>query len=233
MTYEEINAISPIGLAAIARTASGEKHQDYSHTVELAELYHKVITGDKIETLIKKFAQREDETMFQQRVNITQSITRAICRPAINPFYKVSRVNNVVNKIDFKDATDIEGKKQRLDVAVDNYYGEESLDDYMAGRFVEISFFDPNAFIVTEFIDGERDANKNLTTPVKPYPIEYSSAQCVNFKYTNNILQWLVTCFADEKIPDKNKYVIYLPVSAITFEPIDEKLFDTVSEKSF
>lgn len=226
MTYDEILARSPEGLAAIIRTVSGERHKDYERVCALAKDYHIFITGENMREKLRKFSRREDDAMFEQRVTITQCVTPAIISPAMQPFYKVPWTNNITNKVDFK--TDPEGKIEKLNKATDSYYGEDSLDDYMAGRFVEISFFDPNAFIVTEFMPGATDPRGNMIEQVRPYPIEYSSEQAYNFEYKNNILQWLVVCIADKKMAKKSRYIIYLPDIAISFVPVDASLFGGV-----
>jgi len=50
-------------------------HPHYKRTVELAELYSKLISGKDIDTLLKQFVRREDDKLFEQRVNLTQATT--------------------------------------------------------------------------------------------------------------------------------------------------------------
>lgn len=223
MNYEQINTIAPAGLKAIISAAGGSKHRDYDRVVKLQSLYHKLITGEGIESLLQQFNRREDEVMFKQRVNITQAITPSVCSPTFLPFYKVARVNNIVDKIEFDKAEEVSLPK--LEKAMREYYGEDSLDSYMGGRFIELSMYDPNAFIVTEFVDGKRNANGQLIEPVRPYPIEYSAEQCVNFQYFNNILQWLIVKVGVEGNEKQGRFIIYLPSVALSMTPVDEKMY--------
>jgi hypothetical protein len=233
MNYQQIQDAAPEGLEAIIRTAKGERHRDYGRSVQLAADYHAFISGDGIEKYLKRVVRRENDMEFQQRVDLTVAITPSVCSRLMSLPYKVPRVNNITDIIDFEDDTNAKAKREKIDTAIREYYGDETLDSYMAGRYIELSFVDPNAFIVTEFMDGERDQMGNLTGPVKPYPIEYLSEQCVNYCYENNVLQWMVTaCKHDVKVGDKTtegtRYVIYLPVYAISLDPVDAKLYQAI-----
>jgi hypothetical protein len=46
---------------------SGEKHQDYKHTVDLAESYKIFITGKGIDKKLIRYVPREDDALFEQR----------------------------------------------------------------------------------------------------------------------------------------------------------------------
>lgn len=226
------------GLIILADTVkNGQTHRDYKRVTELAKKYHQLITGDGIEGLMRQFSRREDATLFQQRKDITQHICPSVASSIMSPFYKVGRVNPIKRSIEFENTESFDDKKKDLEAAIDKFYGDKSLDKYLETRFVELSFSDPNAFIVTEFDEPERDAQGNPTEKVRPYPWEVSSEQAVNFKYKNNVLQWLVvkhewgmkqTYIEGEgndrttKIVDEAaaNYTIYLKDNAIKFTQV-------------
>ena len=197
-------------------------HPFYKRTVELSSLYFKLITGDGIETLLRRFNLREDDTLFKQRINLTQSITPSCSATIMTPFNKVGRVNNIVKKIDFKEGNEFEAKKTKLISSLDKYYGEMSLDDYLSTRFTNLSFTDPNAFIITEFEGLEILPNNKVEGIAQPYPFEASSEMCINYKYDNNILEWLIVRVPidmnyNNRIEKGYIYTIYLSEYAIKY----------------
>jgi hypothetical protein len=230
MTYEQIQAIAPDGLLTLENTVrNGLRHEDYNRTVERAELYYKLITGDGINSLLRQFVRRETPEMFEQRERLTQAITPAVSSSLMSPFYKVPRANNITVKIDFESTEQYEEKKQRIEEALKTYNGDASLDSYMEGRFVELSWMDPNAFIVTEFEYKKivRDDFGNPEEYPKPYPWEVSSAEAINYKYENNTLKWLVIRCGEKELRQA-RHIIYLPVYAISFDPVNPDLYPSV-----
>lgn len=166
------------------------RHADYKRTVEVADLYKKIITGAKIDSLLLQFNPRENELAFEQRKRITKAITPALSSSIMNPFYKVPRTDRVVKKIIAKN------KKNQKAVAeiqrkLDLFYGSDNeeggLDFWLKNRFIELSFIDPNTFIVIEF--DEFDPREN--TP-NAYPFEVNSEMAVNFEIENNNVDWLI-----------------------------------------
>lgn len=218
MTLEE-------ALALLFDTVRNNKrHKDYKRVVDLATLYNQLITGQNINALLKQFVRREDKSSFDQRVQITQQLCPAWADSIMTPFYKVGRLDNVKRVIGFSDAEGSDRKRAEIEDAIGEFYGHESLEEYLATRFVELSFTDPNSFIVVEFDDFDPNVEK-----ARPYPIEYSSTQAVNYLYKNNILQWLIiqedpvpVVLADGTKRQAAAWRMYLPDLAIrlvqTFE---------------
>lgn len=215
------------GFSVLVDTISSQKfHQDYKHVTELAAKYKKLITGDKIETLLRQFVRREDDALFNQRTLLTQSITPSISASLMTPFYKVGRVNSIIKKIDFDGAESSEKKKQDIEKAIKEYNGNKSLDSYLATRLVDLNFCDPNSFIVTEFDAVILGPAGEMTSKVKPRPFEVPSENAINYEYKNNILQWLVVRLPiTYKSVDKDiagySYTIYLKDDAVKFTQVD------------
>jgi hypothetical protein len=61
------------------------------------------------------------------------------------------------------------------------------LDYWIQNRFVDLSFIDPNSWIVIEFDPFDSNIEKAY-----PRPFEVTSKQAVNFSILNNKVQWLV-----------------------------------------
>jgi hypothetical protein len=185
-----------------------KRHSDYNRVNELAEYYHKLITGEDAESLLVPFVRREDAVMFQQRVALTQLVTEAWADTLMNPFYRIGRLDNIKKLIAFDtDVPNADVRVAEIEDRLSTFYGPEPLEKFLATRFVELSFTDPNAFLAVEF-----DAFNNVTEKARPYPVEYSSKEAIDFKYINNILQYLVIkkdIVVDGKPAEK--YLMYLP----------------------
>lgn len=172
-------------LIEVVETAAFHPH--YQRTVDLAELYSKLISGKNIDTLLKQFVRREDTAMFEQRVRLTQETTPSICSTIIRTFNKVFRTDPIVEVIDF-DSEDADKKTEEMKSVMGKIYGGKSIYKYMQDRFLYLSFTDPNAFIYTTFEAFNPEKEKP-----KPFNVEIPSYQAINYEYINNILQWLIS----------------------------------------
>jgi hypothetical protein len=222
------------GFDILVDTISKQKvHRDYKRVTELAILYEQLITGENIELLLKRFSKREDEALFQQRVNLTHAITPSVSASLMTPFYKVGRVNSIIKKIDFEKPDGAENKKQDIEIAIKEYNGTKSLEGYLETRLVDLNFCDPNSFIITEFDPVPLGASGEMTSKVKPHPFEVSSQDAINYEYKNNILQWLIVRLpikykAIDKEVDGYSYTVYLSDDAIKFTQVDTNTVNTV-----
>lgn len=175
-------------------TIKGKKHPHYERVTTLADKYLRLITGENLEPLLKQFNPREDSEMFKQRVALTKSVVGAVSNKVKGPFQKVARSNNVTRELIFTDDPD-KNRISNLESALEEFWGDESLDDYMEDRIISLSFSDPNSFIVTEQME--------INGEIKVFPFEVSSYDAVNYQYTNNQLDFLVVS------PNKTKYTTY------------------------
>jgi hypothetical protein len=167
---------------------TGEKHQDYERTVELAKKYRRMITGKNIELDLHQFVQRETKEMFDQRMRITRSITPAVAASLRTPFRKVARNTRI--RSGFKVGTD-KGREQAVAEMIKGFYGSrkkkhKGLDYWMRTRFTNLQFTDPNTWVVTEW-DAAKDSER-----VQPRPFEVPAAQAVNFLVVNDETKWLL-----------------------------------------
>lgn len=199
---------------------NGKTHRDYKRVCELAEEYTAYVTGEEIEKLLVQFTPRESDEEFAQRVALTQAITPYMASRIMTPMYKAGRT--LASKtIEWADSKNAEEKKKKLYEAISHYYGQMSVDDYLSYRMVELDCTDPNTFIVTDF-EGEvkpEDAN----SVADPYPFEVNAKEAIDFKYKNNILQYLTVL---NEIKDLKKYTIYCEDGAIVAQQILEDDLD-------
>lgn len=166
---------------------TGETHQDYTRTKELAETYRIYITGCDIAKKLIQFVQREDAALFAQRLKITKSITPAVASSIRQPFNKVVRNDRVRKVVNVKN----EGRKQAIEQMIKGFYGaarkmNRGLDYWMNTRFVELNFSDPNSWLVIEWEAPEDEAKT-----IMPRPFEVSAEQARNFFIVNDEVKWL------------------------------------------
>jgi len=209
----------------IARAESGH-HKDYARTVLLADTYKKLITGENIASLLIQFTPRESKAQFEQRLRLTQSVTPAMSEKIINPFYKVSRIDNIQKELTWEKEN--AERMELLHKTIETFYGDETLDDFMETRFTQLTFTDANAFLVVEF-----DEFNSKTENARPYPMEVSSREAINYQYKNNILQWLIVkkqitykVINDGKMfkREGHQFRIYLPNEIIVLNQVDSRL---------
>lgn len=194
------------------------RHQDYGRVCEIAKDYTAYTTGQGIDCKLKQFNMRETDQMFEQRKRLTQAITPDIANSILNPMYKVGRTPAAI-VIEWKNKEATEKNKAALVEVSNNFYGNQSVDDYLSYRMVELDGTDPNSFIVVEFKEAVDPSNPE--TLAKPYPFEVSSYEAINYRFINNELQWLVVldCFSGvdkkNKVVELEKYTMYLSMNSI------------------
>lgn len=166
---------------------SNKKHGDYQRTVELAREYKAHITGVGLDKFLRRFAQREDEAMFAQRKRLTNSISQSVASSLKKPFYKVARNKNIKAKIQLNgDVT----REDIVEKMMAGFYGTNELntrglDYWIRNRFIELTFSDPNAFIMIEW------KPKPENEPFAPYPYEITSENAFYYKYEQGVLETL------------------------------------------
>jgi hypothetical protein len=208
LTLEQAFAI----LARLVRRGTAAYHQDYDRVCGLADLYYKLITDDKSGDLLQQFILREDEDAFTQRKNITQLLNKSWAGCIMQPFYRPGRLDNIKRVVGYKTQdAGADVRAAELEGYIRTYWGSESLENYIAQRMPSLSFLDPNAFLVTEFANFDARYTK-----AKPYPVEVSCKKAVDFRYTNNTLDYLIVREPSQYIDDKGilhdgaTYLMYL-----------------------
>ena len=205
----------------IDRIVNGTKHANFDRTVNLAKLYKQLITGEEHDELIAKFFASCSEEDKKKIKETTFPITSAVCNSLITVFEKVHRTQPVMKQIDFT-GKEVEKKKTEVESALKEFYAGQDLDYYILTRFCDLSFRDPNSFIVTEFSPFDHKTEK-----AKPYPFEVYSDMAVNFGLTNGVLNFLLVeqniqyLEKDGKtFADGVKLTIYLEKDSIVFTQV-------------
>lgn len=209
-----------------------KKHSDYARTVEIAKEYKAHVSGVGLDDYLKQFAQREDEVMFEQRKRLTNSISQSVASSLQKPFYKVARNKNIKNKLDLKGDATREGIVSKMSAG---FYGTNELnskgvDFWIRNRFLELTFTDPNAFVVIEW------EAQPLDKMVEPYPYEVTSENAFYYKYKNGVLQMLLSrqfenmisidANGDEKETSIEVYTLYQIGSSLKVKQYDPKFYE-------
>ena len=199
-------------------------HPDYPRVTDLADHYRKLITGKKIDSLLKRFNPRESEDMFKQRVALTIATSPAVSHSAMKPFYKIPKSTPLTAKVKAKkDIPDPEKIEEEITERFQKFYGTnakmDGVDYFLQSRFMELSFMDPNSWVVIEF-----DPFDPLKEKAYPRPFEVSSAMAKNFSIVNNEVKWLhveqeIEMIAKDKKPETGKkHTLYTDQWAVVFE---------------
>lgn len=167
--------------------ATRETHEYYVRCCELADKYKALITGENIESLLRRFVRREDDEAFAQRIDLTIAITPAVTASLMRPFNKVLRNDKVKKHFDFKS-------KSRNDVVQqmrEGFYGRrrtknKGFDYWLKTRYPMLQFVDPNSWVVYQWSMPESPA-----AVLQPRPYEVPSCNAWNWEIDNEEPQWL------------------------------------------
>jgi hypothetical protein len=162
------------------------KHEHYAHVNGKALLYGQLVGGVGLSKLLKRFVRREDPILFEQRANLTQHITTSVCKNLLDIFYKIPRSNAGRKTLTYAIESPEQSVKD-LKGVLGGFWGGESWDNYVNTRYVELNSLDPNGFVAFEWDDFD-----NTKSFLQPQPFEISSNAAIDYKYKNNILQYLI-----------------------------------------
>ena len=199
-----------IVLALIQMIMTDQRHPDYERVKDLATMYYRFVTGEDLDEEMVQFTQREDEDAFEQRKDITQHIIPAVVSNLVSVERKVPRSNGMTRVVAY-DGDDKNKRTAEFEEILGKFWGNQSLDDWMSVRFLELNDIDPNTFMIIEWEDFDNEKEK-----ASPYPYESKAPEAVMFEYFNNILQYLLdlkrfdTTDFEGHDTQAEKYTLYL-----------------------
>lgn len=230
MILSEVDLIQRLG-EIISRN---ERHPNYVRTVNLAILYRQLLTGENMDSLMRRFDQRESVELFEQRKRITQHITKTVSLNVKDVYHKIPRSNSVQRVIAYDD-NNVDKLKQ-LNDKLSKFWGKSNIDDYMNSKWIDLNFLDPNAFVVIEWAKFD-----NAQEKASPYPYEVYSENAIMYEYKQNKLEYLVSQNTRSKWVTRNDgmaeqvnylvYTMYGLMQTIQFiEIVDEDEIRTVKK---
>lgn len=223
-------------------------HPHYDRVCELAEMYEAFIANEdeirtdengkttvhnKLNKFLRRFVRREDEDLFEQRVNLTKHYTPAICKQIMHPFNKVVRSNRVTKFIDAEN----EVKKDLIVKTFEKFFGEaenDGIEQFLIDRFKILTFTDPNAWLRCAYDGFDHNYEKPQT-----YPIEYSSKDVLNFSIVNDQTKWVVVKLSfdyidknDVKKTDGNQWLLFEENLCFEYKEIPENIKEEFESQS-
>lgn len=228
MAEEEINETTQREFAVNKMTeviTKDLRHKWYQRTVDKAEKYLKIMTGEGIETLLKQFSLRETDEAFKQRKALTKLIVPTVATNTMMPFQKIPKSNNYVRYIHYEGQDKDEKAKERrreFQKIIDNFWGDHSVDNYLDTRYFELNPIDPNAWMIVEW-----DSFDENSEHAQPYPFEAKSHEAIYFEYKKYELQFLILLRTSEIETETGKvtldnYTGYFKDRAVIFRELPE-----------
>lgn len=165
----------------------GLRHVDYERNVEIARKCFIYVTGEGQDTeYLIHLRDKETERQKEIRVKVTKPITTFAVNPVKTQYEKMFRVDGVSVQVEHQDST----ATLKINDAIETFYGNAGLRNYLEKRYLHYQFLDPNAWLITER-RNQKDEN-GVLKDVDVYPFEVSSEQAINYDYDNGIPQWLI-----------------------------------------
>ncbi len=199
---------------------TGATHADYARTVQLAELYRKLATGD-IDSLLRPFARRENDFEFATRKKLTVETVSASWNQLRTPFYEMARLRGgaVTKRFDYAETLPVSDAQRfaaKLTLVTNAYYNRKPIEHYLAEKLVKSHCMsDPNAWLLTVFLPFDF-----RTQVPRPYPVLVPCEAAVDFTREAGD----VTSFtARYRIPQSSsafRYTCYLENQAVDCWPV-------------
>lgn len=159
---------------------NGTRHPLYNRSSMMQKEYTMWLTGEGLNEKVRRLRRREADEDYKERKEVTVQLLPRVMANARDSFGEAFRNNNIKISIDSIDNEALAGLKAQL--ATFNVY--DSLEEFWQNKFLNLSFTDPNAWIVTKIYAG------------KTAPIIVSSQQMLMYEYNNHKLDYV--CFVKD-----------------------------------
>ena len=172
----------------ISRIKNNYTHKYYNKTVELKKRLLSLRTGDGQDDILLRYRAEEakDEVKKEQRIKVYSSRTQYASGKIMGVFSEAKRVDNAADNLRYNSTTpSIIDNIEKIERKRGDFFKGKSLKKYLDEAYHRLNFYDPNAFIVTEFMEynGEQWA----------FPAEYGADEVIDYEYVNGELQYLIT----------------------------------------
>lgn len=201
ITKYEIEDLNKIIIQVIE---NNRRHADYNHVVKLQKKYFQYLTGKYQGDLIVQYKDRESDDQKKQRVKITQPRTPYYGSICMQPFEEIARAEDYQQDIN-SEAANKETVISEVSKAIDNFSDGMSLRRWMDNYFRHFIFYDPNAWLIVDFVNPTPKIKKPIV-----FPIVVNSVDALDFEFYLNNLQYLVIR-EDIFIKDEHNTNVNLP----------------------
>ncbi len=205
------------------RISDNRPHKDYDRTVTVANWCYQMMTGNDQKEILVTYKVRETDKQMQQRIRITNSRTQYVSNKVMKMFNEVHRCDDVTESITYEKE---QNKLDALNAALSKWTEGKHLQNYLDGRFRDLVFYDPNAYVVVEFVNDD-PVNKLPTV----YPFEVAAKEVYDHKYVNGVLNYIIsqheTKFTEKANPTKKvvgmRYTMYAAGYSIVMQHIPKE----------
>jgi hypothetical protein len=183
--------------------ATGHKHPYYNYVVDLANTYKQIASLDNQQELVLSYKPSEDETQRKQRLKIYKSKTPSVTNRIMSQFDFIKGAPRLVDNIEYIDG-DNQDATAALNKSVSNFYGSQTLQQYLEEKQKHYSLYDPNAWLIlSPVVDGG-----NIVTAS---PIIAESADVLDYQQTGGLTKYIVVREKIEKKGEKDitNYFVY------------------------
>lgn len=170
-----VNLIEKIGACA-----NGYRHKHYHRTVDLAEIYEKIVTTHNQESLVISYHPSESTEQKKQRIEIYKSETPSVVHQVMTQFDYVKGAPRIVDSIDFSGGGVSPAQQEAINLAVSFFYGKQTLQQYLEEKQRHYSQLDPNAWLIVNVING------------KPHPATVCAENALDFVVIGGITEYLI-----------------------------------------
>ena len=184
-------------------------HPGYDWTVEYAKKCKAHFAGVGIDEYLQQFARRESKELFEQRKTITKHVQKSLGAMLDRPFSKAPRSN--WTKVLVFDKDQQGNLAKQFEKAVLSRFSKKGLDGYVFERVKYWNKYDPNAFVVVEFLPGGQ---------IRPYPFEVTADMAVSYRYdTYGELEYLACRQVSNQL---ERLTIYMPRQTLVIQQLSK-----------
>src|SRR6056297_466485 len=168
----------------VSNVLSSFHHKHYNHVVNKARMYRQWVTGKDQGELIVRYKERETDEQKEQRIKITNSVTKYVSSQIRNVYDEIERADNAHENIMYSDNVS-EGPAYITELLdhLEQFTEDEDLAKYLHRSLKFLNFVDPNSFLILEFKSNEDER--------EVYPVTAYSDQVMDYDYTHKDLQYL------------------------------------------
>ncbi len=156
------------------------RHKYYTKTIETADFWKKIMTGDDQDEILVSYKLSETKEQKKQRISLYNSRTSYASHKILSTFKEVERSEEISNTILLSKNDET---PEEMMVRLKNYEG--GFRDYIHESVRRLNFFDPNAWIITEFYQ------KNESEKPYCYPLEIMSQYAIDYEESYGELHYL------------------------------------------
>jgi len=186
--------------------SNDKRHKHYYDELKTANLCRTLLGNtEEQQEILLEYTAREDEIQREQRVRLTNTITRSVLSPALAYMEEVVRADGIK-----EEQSGNQNVTTRIQDHFANFYRGENLMRYCFEAAKYAAKLDPNYWTVFAYLTEVNAAN-NATNIKDIYPIEVPCRDVVDYKFDETgTLQYL--CFSrNREVINEQGATQYLP----------------------